>query len=372
MQALSYFDRYLSDYTQYKAYWNYEDGCVLLGCQQLYEATGEDRYRQFILRYLPRFVDADGTISNYLVDQYNTDDINASKALFFAYAQTGDERYRKALDFTRARLDRHPRCACGSFWHKTVYPNQIWLDGLYMVQPFYMAYDTAYGGMQHYRDILRQFENVRAFLFDAERQLAYHGYDESRTQPWADPATGRSANFWLRSLGWYAMALIDTIDACDEQIYEVYALLRRDFAEIIRGLLRHRDAASGLFYQVVDHPGTPGNYLETSGSAMVAYSILKGVRLGLLAEDRYLPIGLGIVRSLLRDKLTTAGGQTRLEGICAVAGLGPGDARDGSIAYYLSEPIVADDAKGVGPFMMAYAEYLRAGGARANGTEVPQ
>ena len=369
MGCMAYIREYLAAYTPYKSYWNYEDGCVLMGCRQLYEATGEEAFRSFVLAYLSRFVAEDGAIGNYLVEEYNTDDINASKALFFGLEQTGEARYRKALDFTRQRLDGHPRCQCGSLWHKTIYPDQIWLDGLYMVQPFYMAYDTAFGGMKHYQDILLQFRNVRTLLFDEEKGLAYHGFDERREQPWADSATGRSGNFWLRSLGWYAMALVDTLDACDPQIYEVYAELKRDLKDLLRGLLKYQDKSSGLFYQVVDHPEASGNYLETSGSAMVAYALLKGVRLGLLLPEHYKPAGLSIVEALLAEKLREREGRLSLNDICAVAGLGPGQRRDGSVAYYLSEPIVSDDAKGVGPFMMAYAEYLKAGGIGTEETE---
>lgn len=350
---------YLKAYTPYKTYWNYEDGCIMMGCQQLYEATGDIYYKNYILSYLGARILPDGTIPNFLTDEYNTDDLNLSKLLFFAYRETGEERYLKALDFSRERLDGHPRCQCGSFWHKTIYPHQIWLDGLYMVQPFYMEYDTVLGHKEHYQDILQQFRNAKAFLFDGEKGLAYHGYDESRLQPWCDKETGRSPNFWLRSLGWYLMALADTISLCDTQIYEVYAELKADFKELVRGILRYQDESSHLFYQVVDHPEVEGNYLETSGSSMVAYAILKGCRIGALSKEKYLAKGKEIMEALISQKLVTDGdGSQHLMDICAVAGLGPGERRDGSIAYYLSEKIVSDDAKGVGPFLMAYAQYL--------------
>ena len=358
MNVESYIRSYLEKYQPYKTYWNYEDGCILMGCQLLYEATGSLHYRDFVLQYLDSRVGQDGSIPNFLTSEYNTDDLNLSKLLFFAYRETGEARYRKALDFSAERLENHPRCQCGSFWHKTIYPNQIWLDGLYMVQPFYMEYDTAFGRKEHYRDILLQFQNARALLFNEEKGLAYHGYDESRVQPWADPATGQSKNFWLRALGWYAMALVDTISLCDPQIYEVYAALKGDFKALVKGLLRYQDEGSRLFYQVVDYPQAQGNYLETSGSAMVAYAILKGCRLGLLSQERYGAQGREIVEALIAQKLQEEGGVPQLTGICAVAGLGPGDRRDGSVAYYLSEKIVSDDAKGVGPFLMAYAQYL--------------
>jgi len=360
MRVEGFIQSYLRQYQPYKPYWNYEDGCVLMGCRQLYEATGDPLYRQFILKYLDPRVAEDGAIVHFLTEEYNTDDLNVSKLLFFAYEETGEERFRKALDFSAGRLEKHPRCRCGSFWHKTIYPHQIWLDGLYMVQPFYMEYDTKFGNKAHYRDIGNQFENVRTFLFDKEKQLAYHGYDESRVQPWADPITGRSKHFWLRSLGWYAMALVDTISACDPRICGVYAGLQKDLNLLIKGILRCQDEASGLFFQVVDHPEAEGNYLETSGSAMIAYSLIKGCRIGILSEERYLERGKRIVEELIARKLVTENGEWHVTDICSVAGLGPGERRDGSIAYYLSEKIVSDDPKGVGPFFMAYAQYQMA------------
>ncbi len=358
----SYFKAYLEKYTPYKSYWNYEDGCVLKGCIDLYNATGDEAFKQYVLDYVSTYVMPDGSIPNYEMRQYNIDSINSGKALFFAYEQTGDERYRTAIEFHMQRLREHPRCACGNFWHKQLYPNQIWLDGLYMAQPFYMAYEMKFGGMEKVGDIVSQFKNVRKNLWNAEKSLNYHAYDEAREQFWADKETGLSANFWLRSTGWYLMALVDTIGLCSEMLYEHYRALVDIFRESLAGVLKYQ-AADGMFYQVIDHPEAEGNYTETSGSAMVAYALLKGVRLGLLDPEKYLPIGKRVLEALVNLKLIPEeDGVTRLTDICWVAGLGPAKnpQRDGSVAYYLSEPKKSDDAKGVGPFIMAYSEYLLA------------
>ena len=140
---------FLKRFQPYKTYWNYEDGCVLKGCIDLYRATGEAVYRDFVLNYLNTFVAEDGSIPNYEMRQYNIDSINCGKALYFGLDETGDERYRKAIEFHMQRLREHPRCECGNFWHKELYPHQIWLDGLYMAQPFYMNYEVRYGGLAH-------------------------------------------------------------------------------------------------------------------------------------------------------------------------------------------------------------------------------
>lgn len=355
--------QYLAGYRDYKAYWNYEDGCVLKGCADLYRATGDPLYRDFVLRYLARRVAEDGTIPSYPEDKYNIDSTNCGKALFFALDETGDPRYRKAADYIARRLATHPRCSCGNFWHKEIYPEQVWLDGLYMAQPFRAEYDRRFGGGRDAGDIAAQFQNVRKYLYNEKKKLYYHACDLAKKQPWADPETGKSPNFWLRSMGWYLMALVDCIELMNEQLYEHYRALIDLFREAVPGILAYADPETGLYYQVIDRADAPGNYLETSGSAMVIYSILKGVRLGVLDREKYLAGAKTALENLTGEKLACdAEGSYHLTGICAVAGLGPGEKRDGSVAYYLSEPVVADDAKGVGPYFMALAEYRRAEG----------
>lgn len=357
----SFIDEYLKGYHRYKEYWNYEDGCVLLGAQYLHEVTGDQKYFTFIEDYLKHFVMEDGSIAHYDGEKFSIDSINSGKILFFMYDKTGEEKYRKAIEFVMDRLRKHPRCSVGNFIHKEIYPNQIWLDGLYMAQPFYMEYETKYGNKEHYNDIVSQFENVQKYMYNPEKGLCYHAYDEAKELFWADKNTGCSPNFWLRSMGWYLMALVDTMDKMSVEIYEQYRTLGDIYKLVLKGILQYQDPEQKLFYQVIDRADVEGNYLETSGSAMVAYSILKACRMGIIQKEKYEPIGRGIVESLIENKLQEQDGKLHLTGICSVAGLGPADrtTRDGSVEYYLSEPVVADDSKGVGPFMMAYAEYLR-------------
>ncbi len=362
MDIKVWFKEYLAKYTHYKSYWNYEDGCILKAAADLYKATGDADYKQFVIDYMEKYVMPDGSIPNYEMRQYNSDSINSGKTLFFALDETGDERYRQAIEFHMQRLREHPRCECGNFWHKQLYPYQIWLDGLYMVQPFYMEYEMKFGGMEKVADIVSHFKSARKYLWNPEKGLNYHAFDEKKQMFWADPVTGHSANFWLRSTGWYLMGLADAIGACREELYEHYRALVDIFRESIAGVLRYQ-AADGLFYQVIDHPEAEGNYTETSGSAMVAYALLKGVRLGILDPEKYLPIGKRVFEAIVNTKLRPEeDGVTRLTDICWVAGLGPekNPQRDGSVAYYLSEPKKSDDSKGVGPFIMAYSEYLQA------------
>ena len=193
--------QHLGRYQAYKACWNYEDGCVLLGCCDLFGVTGDPLYRQFVLKYLDRVISPEGAIINYPADKFDIESVNCGKALFFAYDQTGEERYRKAMDFLAERLKNHPRCACGNFRHREICPEQIWLDGLYMAQPFRVAYDMRFGGRQAAADVARQFLNVRRYLYDEDKKLYYHACDMAKKQPWADKETGKSPNFQLRSMG---------------------------------------------------------------------------------------------------------------------------------------------------------------------------
>ncbi len=359
MSVDSYIGKFLENYQNYKTYWNYEDGCVLMGCRQLYEATGDPKYRDFVISYLEKVISDDGIITNYETGKHNIDSFNAGKVLFFAYDETKDEKYRKAIDFLMENLREQPRTKDGNFFHKAIYPNQVWLDGLYMAQPFYMEYETKYNKKENYGDILTQFRNVRKYMYNPEKKLSYHGYDEARVQPWADKKTGLSPNFWLRSMGWYLMAMIDTIDNMSEEIYESYRELSAQFKEALDGILQYADKDTGLFFQVIDHPEAKGNYTETSGSSMVAYSVMKAVRLDIISAEKYAKRGMDIFDSIVREKLTEdENGILHLNDICRVAGLGPGEQRDGSVEYYVSEIGVPDDSKGVGPFMMAYAQKL--------------
>lgn len=355
-------DEYLKGYSRYKEYWNYEDGCVLLGAKYLYDVTGEKKYFTFIENYLKHFVMDDGTIAHYEMEKFNIDSINCGKILFFMYDVTGEEKYRNAIEFIMNRLRVHPRCSTGNFFHKEIYPNQIWLDGLYMAQPFYMEYETRFENKEKYNDIISQFENVQKYLYDKDKGLCYHAYDEAKAQFWANKETGCSPNFWLRSMGWYLMALVDVMDKMSIEIYEQYRTLQDIYKLMLKGILQYQDKETKLFYQVIDRADVEGNYLETSGSAMVGYSILKACRMGILQQEKYEPIGMEIVESLIENKLQEVDGKLELTGICSVAGLGPETnlKRDGSVEYYLSEPVVSDDSKGVGPFMMAYAQYLTA------------
>lgn len=343
-----------------KSTWNYIDGCMIKAILEMYAITKKEKYFRFADTFIDCKVHEDGSIDGYDVDELNIDNINAGKTLFELYDLTGKEKYRRAIDLVYSQIRRMPRTREGNFWHKNIYPNQVWLDGLYMCQPFYMEYETRFNGKKNYDDIFRQFFNVVKNMRDERSGLYYHAYDSSREMFWCDKVTGLSRNFWLRALGWYSMALLDTLDKADPSCGEPYERLREIFVELIDSMLRYQDE-SGMWYQVVNMGGMEKNYLETSGSAIMAYAILKGVRLGFLPE-KYRCFGEKAFQGICDRYLTTdQEGSLHLGGICLVAGLGGKQMRPGTFDYYMSEPVVKDDAKGVGPFLLAYTEMLRIG-----------
>ena len=338
--------------------WNYIDGCMVTAVLALYEITGEERYFEFARDFVDYFVREDGTIDTYDPEEFNLDNVNTARNLFYIYDKTKNEKYRRAIETVRGQLERMPRTKEGNFWHKNIYPYQVWLDGLYMAQPFYMQYESRFNDLKGCQDSINQFKNVERLMKDPVTGLYYHGYDESRQMYWADSATGCSRNFWLRAMGWFAVALVETASVIDESLYDEYRYLQRMLENLVKALVPYQDE-SGMFWQLVDRGGEEGNYLETSGTALLAYAILKGVRLGYI-PDTYEEMGTRALEGIINKYLTIdENGVLTLGGICLVAGLGGEQHRDGSTQYYYSEPVVENEAKGVAPFVLAYTEILR-------------
>ncbi|MBP3606969.1 MAG: glycoside hydrolase family 88 protein [Treponema sp.] len=341
-----------------KSGWDYIDGCMIMALLEIYNTTLDSKYLKFADYYEDYRIAEDGTISGYDKETWNCDEINGGKNLFTLYRLTGKKKYKNALEKLYEQVKDQPRTKEGNFWHKLIYPNQVWLDGLYMVQPFYMEYETSFTSGKEVDDIYNQFFNVYKIMRDPETGLYYHGYDSSREAFWANKETGLSKNFWLRSLGWYSMALLDTLNHAPDKECENWNKLKSILIDLCESMLKFQDE-SGMWYQVPNMQGREKNYLETSGSAIYAYSLLKGYRTGILEDVKFQEAGIKAFEGICEKYLNTDSGDLSLGGICLVAGLGPENnpRRDGSYEYYMSEPIVQDDAKGVGPFILAYNEY---------------
>ena len=349
------FPRFLSERP-----WNYKNDLCVTGAAMLADATGSPRWNRYILDAAKWLVDEEGRVANWKEYEHNIDKVSFGKSLRILRDLTGDGRYGRGVERAYAFLEHYPRTSTGNFWHKLIYPFQVWLDGLYMGQPFYMEYENRFNERKNYSDIMNQFNQARTLLYDEKTGLYYHAYDEYKDRKWADPETGLSPNFWLRSIGWYLMALVDCYELASEEIYEVKARFGELLREAVHGILKYQDKESKLFFQLPALPDQEGNYLETSGSLMVAYAVLKGCRLGALLEEKYAERGKEIYDAVLEQNIYQAeDGAYHLSGTCAVAGLGPRTERDGSIAYYLSEPVVDDDVKAVGVLMMVTAELMK-------------
>ena len=345
----------LRRYTLSDALWHYEHGLQVMAIQKVGEVTGEAHYKRFVLDWIDQFVQPNGDIRTYRADEYNLDLINAGKLLFGAFELTGDDRYRKALDLLLEQLRKQPRTHSNGFWHKKIYPYQMWLDGIYMVQPFLAEYAHRFDQPAIFKDVAHQICLIEEHTRDEKMGLLYHAWDESKTQRWADPVTGCSPHFWGRGIGWYVMAVVDVLDHFPRQ-----QASRQDLITVLNrtagALVKVQDETSGLWYQILDLPDRPGNYLEASASAMFVYAFAKGVRNGYLIQDYLLSARRGY-HGLLQNLIKVdSQGLLTLEGTCSGAGLGGEPYRDGSFDYYISEKVVPNDPKGVGSFILAALE----------------
>lgn len=339
--------------------WSYPNGLVLKGAEQLFKKTGKQEYNDYIKAYADEMLNEDGTIKTYDINKYNIDMLNSGNVLIYLFLATKEEKYLKGIKLLRSQLDNHPRTSEGGFWHKKIYPNQMWLDGLYMGQPFYANYtklfDTGAEAEVAYNDIVNQFDLIEKHLKDPKTGLLYHGWDESREQEWADKNTGLSPNFWGRAMGWYGMAIVDVLDFLPEN-HPGRARLIGYLKSYSEALVKVQDKKTGLWYQVLDKGGEKGNYLEASASSMFVYTFAKGTRKGYLPSS-YKTIAKKGYKGILKNLITVEpNGVINLNQNCAVAGLGGKPYRSGTYDYYVNEEIRSNDPKGTGPFILASLE----------------
>ena len=345
---------------QPKLKWDYCHGVVLQAFLNLYDAYGDKKYFDYALAYCDTMTYADGSIVTYRPSELSLDRINTGKIYFRIYEQTKEEKYRRAMENMRAQLVAQPRTKEGGFWHKQVYPHQMWLDGIYMASPFYAEYAFRNNRPQDYQDVIRQFKVVAKHTYDPKTGLYRHAWDERKAQKWADKQTGQSAHTWGRAMGWFAMALVDALEFIPKHEAgrdSVMAILDNVAAQI----KRWQDKSTGVWYQVIDRSGDEGNYLESSVSTMFVYTLYKAVRLGFI-DASYLDVADkgydGIMKQFVEvDK----DGVVSITKTCAVAGLGGNPYRSGEYDYYIHEKVRANDPKAVGPFINLCLERERLG-----------
>ena len=336
------------------ANWDYEQGLYLKALEWVYQRTGDAKYFTYIQKNINSFVSPSGDIRTYKASEFNSDNITTGRALLFLYQELNTEKYKKAADLLMKQISTQPRTKQGGFWHKDRYPDQMWLDGLYMLEPFYAEYGKI-TGQDYWSDIVMQFQLMEKGALDPKTGLLYHAYDHERKQPWANKSTGQSPNFWGRSMGWYMMGLVDVLDYMPTN-HPKRSILINQLARLSAAILKIQDEKTGLWYQVPNFPGRKGNYFEASCANMFVYAIAKGMRKGYLPQnytDKVSKAYGGILKNFITKD---AQGYIHIEKTVSVGGLGGQPYRDGSYEYYLSEPLKTDDLKGAGPFIMASLE----------------
>lgn len=341
-----------------KPKWEYTYGLLDMSFLCVWRETGDIKYYNYAHEYVDSFINEKGKIATYKKSEYNIDKINPGKVLFTFYKETGEQKYKIALDTLRQQLREHPRTKAGGFWHKKRYENQMWLDGLYMGAPFYAQYAKEYNEPESFNDIGRWIVLMEKVARDTQTGLLYHGWDESKQQKWANPQTGVSPNFWGRGMGWYGMALVDVLDFFPENnVYRDSILLIIN--RMAEAIIKVQDTNTGLWYQVLDQGNREGNYLEGSVSSMFTYFLLKAVDKGYIDKE-YLENGDKAYTGILKNMISVKDdGRLVFSPICSVAGLGGNPYRDGSYEYYVHEKTRDNDTKAVGPFIMAGIIYDR-------------
>jgi unsaturated rhamnogalacturonyl hydrolase len=343
--------------------WNYELGTLLEGMDSVWLNTADPRYFHYIQNSVDALLAPDGSIPTFKPEEHQLDNILLGRQLLLLYSVTRKQRYLTAATFPYDQLARQPRNASGGFWHKQRYPNQMWLDGLYMAEPFRAEYASISHHPQDFADIAHQFVLMEQHARDPRTGLLYHGWDESKQERWANKQTGDSSEFWARGMGWYMMALVGTLDyypANDPGRQQLLAILRRSAAAVAR----YQDPNTGLWYDVLNKSGQKGNYFESSAACMFVYAFAKGVRLGYLPQTYSANAERGYKGVLSHFTSIAPEADFSLTDTVKASGLGGDPYRDGTYAYYIGEKVATNDPKGVGAFLLASSEMETARNAK--------
>jgi unsaturated rhamnogalacturonyl hydrolase len=336
--------------------WSYDVALVAQAIDKL--GSMDPAFEKYMQNYMDFFVGEDGEIATYKFCEFNLDKINPGNNLLILHERTGQEKYRKAAEQLIAQLEEQPHNPDGGFWHKGRYPYQMWLDGIYMSAPFMARYAQTFNEARWFEEVVRQITLIEGHTKDPETGLLYHAYDASRGMKWSDDETGCSPHFWGRAMGWYMMALVDALDFFPETHpgrEELLGVLNRTSEAVAKV----RDKESGLWYQVLDMGGSPGNYLEASASCMFVYAYAKGAHRGYLDEE-YLSLAESSFESILEEFIVVEeDGLVSIDHGCFAAGPGGMPYRSVSYDYYINERKGKNDTKSVGPFILAAFELDR-------------
>lgn len=326
---------------------HYHQGVFLSGMERTYFLSKEKKYRDYIKGYVDTYIDENGNVSGCDVTQF--DDMQPAILLFSLYEETGDERYKKVLDSFVPHVEKWPKNARGGFWHKFEHPNQMWLDGLYMIGPYHAMYAAKFGKDYFFEVAYRQMKLMTENMRDEKTGLLYHAWDDSKVEPWADKETGLSSQFWGRAIGWYAVAILDILDYFPENDKRRDEFVKAEI-DIINAIIKFQDEGTGLWCQVVDKPHEEGNWFEVSCSCLFTYAIAKAIKKGIIGWDyiKYMHKGYDGVISVVQtdpDK-----GELYLDKVCVGTCVGDYD-------YYINRDTVKNDLHGMGAFILMCTEY---------------
>lgn len=342
-----------------KPRWSYTNGLVLSACIKVYQQTKNQKYYDYVYAYADDLIDSKGVINTYKLSNQNLDMIKSGDVLLYLYPKTKEERFLLAMEILNSQMESQPKTSDGGYWHKKIYPYQMWLDGLYMAEPFHTKYANDYVNdeakrQKIYDDVVLQFDLIQKHSQDKKTGLLYHGWDESKEQQWANKETGNSPHFWSRAMGWYGMAIVDVLDFLPKE-HSGREKLIGYLNEFGQAITKYQHE-TGLWYQVLDQGDREGNYLEASGTAMFTYAFAKGVHKGYLPV-KYLEVAEKAYSGIIDNLISVEdNGLVNLNKVCGVAGLGGNPYRDGSFEYYVNEIIRPNDPKGTGPFILASLE----------------
>ena len=342
--------------------WNYTTGLELKSFMDAVDRYDLPEVVAYVKEWADTMATEKGEVFGYKKSNYNVDHICPARIYFDLHDMYGDQdkRYRRVTRMIREQIDSQPRTQSGEFWHKQIYPNQVWLDGFYMALPFYAEYTKRYAPKEQkdslFADIVHQFVAGAENTYDPATGLFRHAWDESKSMFWCDPQTGLSAHAWGRATGWYAIALVEVLDYLPED-HPGYKTLIGQLNYFLEVLPKWADPKTGMWYQVLDCPDRKGNYQEATCSIMFTYAFLKGLRKGYI-DDSHADYIKGLYQKFIdRFIKENPDGTISMTDCCAVGGLGGKQMRKGDFDYYLSEPIIDNDCKGVGPFIWASLEW---------------
>ncbi len=336
--------------------WAYDVAFLGLAMERL--GSADPRYSKYLEDWVDFFVKPDGSIKDYRRNEYNLDRLLPGRDVMVLYRKTGKLEYRIALDSLIRQLESHPKTKSGGYWHKKIYPWQMWLDGIFMGSTFMVQYAKEFNQPKWFDVAAFQTKLIYRETLDPSSGLLMHAWDESKEQKWCDPATGKSRYPWSRATGWYIMAITDILDYLPQNHRDRDSLITI-LQNTCDSLLKVRDPETGLWFQVLNQVGREGNYIEGSGSAMYAYVFAKGARLGYL-DGKFRNIAEKTFTAITKELITKdKNGMLKMHNICGGCGLGGNPYRDGSYEYYINEKRVDNDPKGVAPFILAAIELDR-------------